>query len=171
MEEFSSYMPLSGGQMSSSSGTLLPSSAAKRPAQQASLGFPLLQESPNDKPKKVQKVAKEKAPATGAGGRPLVQCCRPCQFHAWYQFRQDTRGKGLFSDFVQQQPHFIAHKEKNHSQNCRHLKSFSEIAQRAPDDHSDVYPGWNRANYLDYIQKEKGQQVEKAAAMNTPRNT
>ncbi|DBB13412.1 TPA: hypothetical protein ACH3X3_005144 [Trebouxia sp. C0006] len=58
VEKFSSYMPLSGGQMSkSSSEHLLPSSAAKRPAQQASLGFPLPQKSPNDKPKKVQKRA------------------------------------------------------------------------------------------------------------------
>lgn len=171
VEEFSSYMPLSSGQMSSSSGTLLPSSAAKRPAQQASMGFPVLQKSPNEKPKKVQKVAKEKTAPTGAGGRTLVQCCRPCQFHAWYHFRKDTRGKAKFSDFVQQQPHFIAMKEKDHSKNCPHMEGFNALAQKPPHDHSDAYPGWNRANWLDYLEKKKGRQPDKQAAMKKPRHT
>lgn len=77
----------------------------------------------------------------------------------------------MFSDFVQQQPHFIALKERNHSKSCRYLTSFNELARTAPDDHSDEYPGWNRANWLDYIEKKKGRQLQKVAAMNNPRHT
>ena len=76
----------------------------------------------------------------------------------------------MFSDFVQQQPHFIALKGKN-SKNCRYLKSINELERTSPDYHSDEYPGWNRANWLDYNEKKKGQQLDKVAAMNNPRHT